>query len=98
MHEICLLRMTIQQRDRIKMIGSPLKLSRTPVEIKTTIHRIQVNIMMKSWNRLNINKQSIKRGDYTMNFSFTEEQNMLRKTVRGFVDKEIMPHIGRMGS
>ena len=29
-----------------------------------------------------------------MNFSFSEEQNMLRKTVRGFVDKEIMPHIG----
>ena len=29
-----------------------------------------------------------------MNFSFSEEQNMLRSTVRGFVDKEIMPHIG----
>ena len=29
-----------------------------------------------------------------MNFSFSEEQKMLRKTVRGFVDKEIMPHIG----
>ncbi|MBO0587857.1 acyl-CoA dehydrogenase family protein [Sporosarcina sp. E16_8] len=29
-----------------------------------------------------------------MNFSFTEEQNMVRNTVRGFVDKEIMPHIG----
>ena len=29
-----------------------------------------------------------------MNFSFSEEQNMLRKSVRGFVDKEIMPHIG----
>ncbi|MFC0301279.1 acyl-CoA dehydrogenase family protein [Virgibacillus soli] len=28
-----------------------------------------------------------------MNFEFTEEQNMLRQTVRGFVDKEIMPHI-----
>lgn len=28
-----------------------------------------------------------------MNFSFTEEQEMLRKTVRGFVDKEIMPNI-----
>ncbi|HLQ71095.1 MAG TPA: acyl-CoA dehydrogenase family protein [Bacillota bacterium] len=28
-----------------------------------------------------------------MNFEFTEEQNMLRKTVRNFVDKEIMPHI-----
>src|SRR5690625_1368076 len=30
-----------------------------------------------------------------MNFSFTEEQTMLRNTVRGFVDKEIMPHIGK---
>lgn len=29
-----------------------------------------------------------------MNFSFSEEQEMLRKTVRGFVDKEIMPYIG----
>lgn len=29
-----------------------------------------------------------------MDFSFSEEQNMLRTTVRGFVDKEIMPHIG----
>ena len=30
-----------------------------------------------------------------MNFSFTEEQEMLRSTVRNFVDKEIMPHIGQ---
>ena len=29
-----------------------------------------------------------------MNFDFTEEQELLRKTVRGFVDKEIMPYIG----
>lgn len=29
-----------------------------------------------------------------MNFTFSEEQTMLRNTVRGFVDKEIMPHIG----
>ncbi len=29
-----------------------------------------------------------------MNFNFTEEQKMLRKTVRDFVDKEIMPYIG----
>ncbi|HLS66827.1 MAG TPA: acyl-CoA dehydrogenase family protein [Pseudogracilibacillus sp.] len=28
-----------------------------------------------------------------MDFSFTEEQQMLRKTVRQFVDEEIMPHI-----
>lgn len=28
-----------------------------------------------------------------MNFDFSEEQNMLRQTVRDFVDKEIMPHI-----
>lgn len=28
-----------------------------------------------------------------MNFEFTDEQNMLRKTVRDFVDKEIMPNI-----
>lgn len=28
-----------------------------------------------------------------MNFEFTEEQEMLRNTVRNFVDKEIMPHI-----
>lgn len=28
-----------------------------------------------------------------MNFHFTEEQKMLRKTVRDFVDKEIMPNI-----
>lgn len=28
-----------------------------------------------------------------MNFHFTEEQTMLRKTVRDFVDKEIMPNI-----
>lgn len=28
-----------------------------------------------------------------MNFNFTEEQNMLRETVRSFVDKEIMPYI-----
>ena len=28
-----------------------------------------------------------------MNFSFTEEQELLRKTVRSFVDKEIMPYI-----
>lgn len=32
-------------------------------------------------------------GDEHMNFDFTEEQNMLRSTVRNFVDKEIMPHI-----
>lgn len=29
-----------------------------------------------------------------MNFDFTEEQMLLRKTVRSFVDKEIMPYIG----
>lgn len=29
-----------------------------------------------------------------MNFEFTEEQVMLRKMVRSFVDKEIMPNIG----
>ncbi|RKQ31364.1 acyl-CoA dehydrogenase family protein [Oceanobacillus halophilus] len=29
-----------------------------------------------------------------MNFEFTEEQVLLRKTVRDFVDKEIMPYIG----
>ena len=34
------------------------------------------------------------KGDVSMNFDFTEEQEILRKTVRGFVDKEIMPHIG----
>lgn len=28
-----------------------------------------------------------------MDFNFSEEQNMLRKTVRDYVDKEIMPHI-----
>lgn len=28
-----------------------------------------------------------------MNFEFTEEQKMLRQTVRSFVDKEIIPHI-----
>lgn len=28
-----------------------------------------------------------------MNFEFSEEQNMLRQTVRNFVDKEIMPYI-----
>lgn len=28
-----------------------------------------------------------------MDFSFTEEQEMLRKTVRHFVDKESMPFI-----
>lgn len=28
-----------------------------------------------------------------MNFDFTDEQNMLRETVRNFVDKEIMPYI-----
>ncbi|MEN2768220.1 acyl-CoA dehydrogenase family protein [Ornithinibacillus xuwenensis] len=28
-----------------------------------------------------------------MNFNFTEEQKMLRETVRSFVDKEIMPYI-----
>ncbi|WP_330949696.1 acyl-CoA dehydrogenase family protein [Virgibacillus sp. MG-45] len=28
-----------------------------------------------------------------MNFQFTEEQQLLRQTVRSFVDKEIMPHI-----
>ncbi|WP_077622875.1 acyl-CoA dehydrogenase family protein [Sediminibacillus massiliensis] len=29
-----------------------------------------------------------------MNFEFSDEQLLLRKTVRDFVDKEIMPHIG----
>ena len=29
----------------------------------------------------------------TMDFSFTDEQKMLRKTVRSFVDQEIVPHI-----
>ncbi|KHD85418.1 butyryl-CoA dehydrogenase [Heyndrickxia ginsengihumi] len=29
-----------------------------------------------------------------MNFDLTEEQNLLRRTVRSFVDKEIMPYIG----
>ncbi len=36
-----------------------------------------------------------------MNFDFTEEQKMLRSSVRGFVDKEIMPNIAewdRQGS
>ncbi|MCL6618156.1 MAG: acyl-CoA dehydrogenase family protein, partial [Anoxybacillus ayderensis] len=28
-----------------------------------------------------------------MNFDFTPEQEMLRQTVRKFVDKEILPHI-----
>jgi len=28
-----------------------------------------------------------------LNFDFTEEQNMLRETVRSFVDKEIVPYI-----
>lgn len=28
-----------------------------------------------------------------MNFDYSDEQKMLRSTVRGFVDKEIMPHI-----
>lgn len=30
-----------------------------------------------------------------MDFNFSEEQNMLRQTVRSFVDKEIMPHIAQ---
>ncbi len=30
-----------------------------------------------------------------MDFSFSEEQNMLRASVRGFVDQEIMPHIAK---
>lgn len=30
-----------------------------------------------------------------MNFEFTTEQEMLRKTVRQFVDAEIMPHIAK---
>lgn len=30
-----------------------------------------------------------------MNFTHSEEQVMLRNTVRGFVDKEIIPHIGK---
>jgi glutaryl-CoA dehydrogenase (non-decarboxylating) len=29
-----------------------------------------------------------------MNFEFSDEQQMLRKTVRAFVDKEVMPYIG----
>lgn len=29
-----------------------------------------------------------------MNFEFTDEQEMVRKVVRSFVDKEILPHIG----
>ncbi|MGP4060320.1 acyl-CoA dehydrogenase family protein [Halobacillus sp. H74] len=29
-----------------------------------------------------------------MNFELSDEQNMLRKTVRDFVDKEVMPYIG----
>ncbi|MCE7791802.1 acyl-CoA dehydrogenase family protein [Salipaludibacillus sp. CUR1] len=29
-----------------------------------------------------------------MNFNFSEEQEMVRKMVRSYVDKEIMPHIG----
>lgn len=33
-----------------------------------------------------------------MNFDFTEEQQLLRKTVRSFVDKEIMPFIGEWDS
>ena len=30
-----------------------------------------------------------------LDFGFTEEQKMLRKTARHFVDEEIMPHIQR---
>lgn len=30
-----------------------------------------------------------------MDFNFSEEQNMLRNTVRSFVDKEIMPHVAK---
>ncbi|ARI77749.1 acyl-CoA dehydrogenase family protein [Halobacillus mangrovi] len=33
-----------------------------------------------------------------MNFEFSDEQVMLRKTVRDFVDKEIMPYIGEWDS
>ncbi|MBS4171800.1 acyl-CoA dehydrogenase family protein [Bacillus sp. FJAT-49736] len=33
-----------------------------------------------------------------MNFDFTEEQELLRKTVRSFVDKEIIPFIGEWDS
>lgn len=33
-----------------------------------------------------------------MDFSFTEEQTLLRKTVRQFVDNEILPHIGEWDS
>lgn len=33
-----------------------------------------------------------------MNFDFTEEQELLRKTVRSFVDKEIQPFIGEWDS
>jgi len=36
----------------------------------------------------------VEKGDRTMNFDFTEEQQLLRKTVRQFVDDEILPHIG----
>ena len=32
-----------------------------------------------------------------MDFGFTDEQKMLRKTARQYVDEEIMPHIQQMG-
>lgn len=35
------------------------------------------------------------KGVFSLDFTFTEEQNMLRKTVRTFVDKEIMPNIAK---
>lgn len=46
-----------------------------------------VNITMKYYHCENL------KGGISMNFEFTEEQKMLRETVRNFVDKEIMPYI-----
>ncbi len=66
----------------LKLVGTPLKFSHTPVT-----YRFAPPLAGEH------NDLFIKGGKNLMNFDFTPEQEMLRQTVRKFVDKEILPHI-----
>src|SRR5699024_3807389 len=69
----------------IKMIGSPIKLSRTPVSLREAPSHLGEHNEEILKNNIN--------GDDFMDFQLSEEQKMLKNSVRNFVDNEIMPYI-----
>src|SRR5699024_10269111 len=97
----------------IEMIGNPIKLSRTPV----TYRKAPPELGQHAEKHIKIEQEQqtehyftrcLKtltnheyKGEINMDFNFSEEQKMLRQTVRNYVDKEIMPYINecdRQGS